>query len=42
MGSRCFISLCLPRREPGRRLLSCAEQNWSLTRFVRQVSWDEG
>nr|DAV40331.1 MAG TPA: hypothetical protein [Caudoviricetes sp.] len=42
MGSRCFIFSCLLVRESGRGLLICAEQNWSLTRFVRQVSWDEG
>nr|DAS16145.1 MAG TPA: hypothetical protein [Caudoviricetes sp.] len=37
MGSRCFISSCLLRREPGRRLSSCAEQNWSLSRFASLV-----
>nr|DAS97258.1 MAG TPA: hypothetical protein [Caudoviricetes sp.] len=42
MGNRCFIFLRLRRRESGRGLLICAEQNWSLSRFVRQVSWVEG
>nr|DAS06958.1 MAG TPA: hypothetical protein [Caudoviricetes sp.] len=42
MGSCCFIFSCLLRREPGRGPLNCAEQNWSLSRFVRQASWDEG